>query len=137
MIANPQLNFLIGKKEKSGYCKLTNLRVQPTDELTKLKVEEEIIDPSKIRGEMKTFYQNIFNRHEVKEGTEAIDEFLKLDDDNSPYQELLNRRISDEIRDSTKGIRTLQEMTKALNEDMKGTSAPGVHGFTAVNIFCC
>ena len=25
---------------------------------------------------------------------------------------------------------SLQEMTKALNEDMKGTSAPGVDGFT-------
>ena len=28
------------------------------------------------------------------------------------------------------GNMTLQEMTKALNEDMKGTSAPGVDGFT-------
>ena len=28
------------------------------------------------------------------------------------------------------GKMTLQEMTKALNDDMKGTSAPGVDGFT-------
>ena len=53
---------------------------------------------------MKSFYQNIFNRQEIKEGTEAIDEFLKLDDDDNPYQELVNRRISDEIRDSMEGI---------------------------------
>ena len=79
---------------------------------------------------MKTFYQNIFNRQEVKEGMEAIDEFLKLDDDNSPYQELLNRRISGESRNSMEGIIILQEMTRAFNEDMKGTSTPGVYEFT-------
>ena len=71
------------------------MRVQHTDATTKLQVEEEIIDPSKIRDEMKTFYQNISNRQKVKEGTEEIDEFLKLDNDDNPYQELLNRRISD------------------------------------------
>ena len=47
---------------------------------------------------MKTFYQNIFNKQNVKEAMEAIDEFLKLYDDDNPYQELLNRRISDEIK---------------------------------------
>ena len=64
---------------------------------------------------MKTFYQNNFNRQKVKEGTEAIDEFFKLDNDDNPYQELLNRRISDEIRDSMEGNMSLQEMKKALN----------------------
>ena len=34
---------------------------------------------------MKTFYQNIFNRQEVKEGTEGINKFLKLDNDDNPY----------------------------------------------------
>ena len=66
----------------------------------------------------------------VKEVTEAIDDFLKVDNDDNQYQELLNRRISDEIRDSMEGNMSLQDMTKALNEDMKGTSAPRVHGFT-------
>ena len=32
------------------------------------------------------------------------------------------------------GILTLLEMTKALNEDMKGTSAAGVDGFTVNQI---
>ena len=121
----PTAEFINMEKRKSGYCNLTNLRVQRTDELTKLNVEEEIIDTSNIRDEMKTFYQNTFNKQEVKVGKEAIDEFSKLDDDNSPFEELLNRRISDEIRGSLEGNMTLQEMTKALIEDMKETSAPG------------
>ena len=72
------------EQRKGGYCNLTKLRVQRTDYVTDLQVEEGIIDPSKIRDEMKTFSQNIFNRPEVKEGTEAIN-------DDNPYQELLNR----------------------------------------------
>ena len=36
-------------------------------------------------------------------------------------KKILKRRISDEIRDSMEGNMTSQEMTKALNEDMKGT----------------
>ena len=79
---------------------------------------------------MRTFYQNIFNRQKVEEGTKAIDEFLKLCNDDNPYKELLNRRISDELRDSMEGQISLQEMKKALKEDMKGTSVPGVDGFT-------
>ena len=78
---------------------------------------------------MKFFYQNIFNKQEVKEGTETIDDFLKLNDDNEPLRNL-NRKISDEVRDSMEGDMILQEMTMAHNEDMKGTSAPGVDGFT-------
>ena len=71
----PNAEFLNMEKQESGYCNLTKLRVQQTEELTKLNVEEKIIEPSKIRCEMKTFYQNIFNKQEVKEVTEAIDEF--------------------------------------------------------------
>ena len=62
----PTAEFLNMEKRKSGYWNLTKISVQQTDELTKLKVEEEIIDPSKIRDGIKTFYQNIFNRQEVK-----------------------------------------------------------------------
>ena len=75
------------EKRKGGYCNLTKLRVQWTDVNTNLQVEEDIIDPSKIRDEMKTFDQNISNRQKVKEGMEAIDGFFKLDNDDNPYQE--------------------------------------------------
>ena len=74
------------EQRKGGYCNLTKLRVQCTDATIKLQVEEEIIDPSKIRDEMKKFYQNILHRQKVKEGEEAIDEFLKLDNDNNMSQ---------------------------------------------------
>ena len=64
------------KQRKGGYCNLTKLWVETTDKITKQKVEKEIIDPTEIRSEAKKFYQKIFNRQEVKKGTDAIDEFL-------------------------------------------------------------
>ena len=84
---------------------------------------------------LKNFYQNIFNKQDVKEGTEAIENFLNLDEDIDPFEELTNMKLSDDTRDSMEGKITLQEMTKSLNEDMKATSVPGVEGFTA-NFIC-
>ena len=37
---------------------------------------------------MKKFCQQIFNKQTVKEGTEAIDDFLNSDADTNPYEEL-------------------------------------------------
>ena len=79
---------------------------------------------------MKNFYQNIFNKQTVKDGDKGIDDFLKSDGDTDPYEELVKRQLSNETRDSLEGKISLHEMTKALNEDMNGTSAPGVDGFT-------
>ena len=81
----PTEEFLNMEQRKGGYDNLTKLRVQRTDAIAKTKVEEEIIDPSKIRDGMKTLYQNIFNRQNVKEGTEAIDELSNLANDDNPY----------------------------------------------------
>ena len=61
---------------------------------------------------------------------ERFDEFVNLDKDDNQYQQLLNRIIVDEIRASMEGQMSLQEMKKALTEDMKGTFAPGMDGFT-------
>ena len=44
---------------KGGYCNLSKLRVEKTDEITGQKFEEEIIEPKEIRDEIKNFYQKI------------------------------------------------------------------------------
>ena len=88
---------------KGGYCNLTKLRVEKTDESTGQKVEKEIIEPHDIRDEMKNFYQNIFNKQVVKDGDKGIDEFLKSDEDTDPYEELVKRHLTNETRDSLEG----------------------------------
>ena len=65
------------EQRKGGYCNLTKLRVEETDEQTQIKVQREIIYPTEIISEMQNFYQKIFNNQEVKKGTEAIDDFLE------------------------------------------------------------
>ena len=46
------------EKKKRRILQFTKLRVQCTDEVTKQKIEEEIMKPSEIRYEMRNFYQN-------------------------------------------------------------------------------
>ena len=78
---------------KGGYCNLSKLRVEKTDENTGQKFEEEIIEPKEIRDEMKNFYQNIFNKQTVKDGDKGIDDFFKSDGDTDPYEELVKRQL--------------------------------------------
>ena len=47
-----------------------------------------------------------------------------------PMRNWKKRKLKYETRDSLGGKISLHEMTKVLNEDMNGTSAPGVDGFT-------
>ena len=86
---------------KGGYCNLTKLKVEKTDESTGQKVEKEIIEPHDIRDEMKNFYKNIFDKQAVKDGDKGIDKFLKSDKDTDPYEELVKRQLTNETRDFT------------------------------------
>ena len=52
------------------------------------KVEKEVIEPSEIRDEMRKFYQQIFNKQTVRDGTGALDDFFISDADTNPYGEL-------------------------------------------------
>ena len=126
----PTKEFLNMEQLKGSYCSLTKLRVEKTDVTTGKKVEKEINEPHEIRDEIKNFYQDIFNKQTVKDGDHGIEDFLKSDGDSDPYEELVKRQLTNETRDSLEGKISLHEMTKALNEDMNGTSAPGVDGST-------
>ena len=55
----PTAAFLNMEQREGSYCNLIKLRFQCTDVITKTKADAEIIDPSKIRDEMKTFYPKI------------------------------------------------------------------------------
>ena len=79
---------------------------------------------------MKNFYQSIFNKQDVLEGSEAITNFLTSQGNTEPLLELNRRKLSDAKRDSLEGQITLEELTSALHEDMKGSSVPGIDGFT-------
>ena len=101
------------EQRKGGYCNISKLRFETTDEITPKKVENEIIEPSEIRDEMRKCYQQIINKQTVREVTEAIDEFLSSEADTNPCEELDKRKLNDETRDSLEGNISLHEMTKS------------------------
>ena len=109
---------------------MSKLRVNTIDKNTGKKVELEVIEPKEIRDEMKKFYQDIFAKQKIDEGEDSVKNYLNSDNDVEPLKELNSRKLSDETRDSLEGAILLQELTKALREDMKGNSGPGIDGFT-------
>ena len=126
----PTKEFLTMEQRKAGYCSISKLNVRKHDPTSGKDIIIEVTDPIKVRDEMKNFYQSIFNKQEVLEGSEAITNFLTSQGDTEPLLELNRRKLSDAQRDSLEGQITLEELTSALQEDMKGFSAPGIDGFT-------
>ena len=55
---------------------------------------------------------------------------MNSDGDTAPMEELRKRKISKEMSDNMEGLLTLEELTHAVMETMKGDSSPGCDGFT-------
>ena len=91
---------------------------------------ETITDPTKIREKMASIFQNIFNKQQVDNSSESIKNFLTVDNDEEPYEELKRRALPDNTKKEMEGDLKDIELNKALMEDMKPNSAPGIDGFT-------
>ena len=126
----PTREFLTMEQRRAGYCAISKLKVAKRDKNTGKEINIEVTEPKEIREEMRNFYQNIFSKQTVLEGPSAIENFLNSDDDQRPLLEFKKRTLSNTQRDALDGEITLHELTTSLFEDMKGTSAPGIDGFT-------
>ena len=126
----PTREFLTMEQKRAGYCAISKLKVLKEDKNTGEKINIEVTEPQEIREEMRGFYQNIFAKQQIIEGPSAIENFLNSDDDYRPLLEFKKKTLSNSQRDSLEGEISLHELTTSLFEDMKGTSAPGIDGFT-------
>ena len=79
---------------------------------------------------MRKLYQDIFRKHDILEGPSSIENFLNSQGDSKPLLELNKRKLNNEQRISMEGQITHDELTRSLFEDMKGSSATGIDGFT-------
>ena len=59
---------------------------------------ETITDPVEIRGKMASTFQNIFNEQNVNRTPSSIENFLLLDNDEEPINELERTQIQDHIK---------------------------------------
>ena len=50
--------------------------------------------------------------------------------DHKPYEELLRRQLSEEVKQELERSLTLNELEESLFKDMKPNSALGIEGFT-------
>ena len=123
----PTKNFLNIESKKMGYNEINKLKIKQKNS----KEKKEISSQEEIRKETQKFFQTIYNKQDdVTPSTEEIKDFLKMDDDNSPWETLRNRRLPKELADSLEGDLTMKELHEALFFHMNGNSSPGSNGFT-------
>ena len=81
----------------------------------------------KVSGKFQTFYDKQPN---LKTSSEELLEFLKSDEDDSPFQEFNSRKIPAWMKRDMEGKLNAKELKDALFHKMHGNSAPGLDGFT-------
>ena len=89
----------------------------------------EITDCLRINEEFHKAFQKIFAKNDVDDNYEVLN-FLDSGNDTLSSEYLSNRSITEKEKNNIKWETTLDEMQYALFTKMKGSSAPGIDGFT-------
>ena len=133
----PTKTFLNLENSKGGYSEITRLRIKNPNynetlpENATNKKYYEITEPTQIRSEMHTTFQEIYNTQaQLDTSPDALLNFLSSDGDTEPQNELNKRRLNRELANSMEGMLTTQELTRCLFKVMKGSASPGCDGFT-------
>ena len=133
----PTKSFLNLENAKRGYNEVMLIKKENTDFNPNLPESQdnlkhvEIKDRQGINDEFHRAFQKIYAKQEnVDDSTEAIQDFLNSGDDTLPSAYISNIALSDAERDRAEGEITMQELEYSLFKKMKGSSAPGIDGFT-------
>ena len=78
---------------------------------------------------MENFYTELYTEQIVNSSKDDVISFLNSKDNIIPNEVLTSRRIPDNITDEIEIPLSKEELTKALLEDMKPNSAPGIDVF--------
>ena len=133
----PTKAFLNMENAKGGYSEITKLNI-PNPNFDKDVAESlmnikyfPITNGDAIREEARHSFQKIFDlQDKLKTNTNDIINYLNSDGDAGPMEALTYRRITREDAMSMEGPLTIEELTTALFKHMKGSSSPGIDGFT-------
>ena len=105
--------FIRLETRKRANCNIVKLVIPRQD-----KDPEIVNQPSEIRNKMVEHFQEIFNKHNLNRNPDIIKDFLLKDDETKPYKELLNRQISQELKQELEGPLTFTELEDSLFNDM-------------------
>ena len=133
----PTKTFLNLENSKSCYSEITRLRVKnpnfnpDMNEDATNKQYYEITNTDQIRTEIHTTFQDIYNTQaNLDTSPNSLTNFLNSDGDTQPLEELKKRKISRDLANTMEGMLTEEELTHCLFNIMKGSSSPGLDGFT-------
>ena len=90
----------------------------------------EITDHQGINEEFHKAFQKLFNKQDVDDSSETIQEFLDYSGNTKPSEYLKSKVLADEEKNVIEGEITLSELQYALFTKMEGSSALGIDGFT-------
>ena len=131
-------SIFLKTETSKGYSEVTRLRIPnkffndklPEHPLTNIKYFI-VTDQSLIRLEMQAAFQSIYNKQDML-ATSSNDllNFLNSDNDIRPTRELMQKRLTPHMANSMEGLLTEEELEHALFFKMKGSSSPGLDGFT-------
>ena len=137
----PTKAFMNMESAKSGYSEITKLTVKnPTfnqdNPVTPLNPKTyTITDGDLIREKMKSTFQDIFKlQDDLKSSENDLVNFMNSDNDTAPFDILCRKKLTRQDALSMEGMLTLKEMKESLFIHMKGSSSPGVDGFTVNNL---
>ena len=133
----PSKHFLNLESTKGGYNEINTLReistiYDPSREEGVDNIKYNVFNSQplildKVRGTFQSFYNKQPN---LKTSSEELIEFLKSDEDESPFHEFNSRKIPAWMRTKMEGELSAEELRVALFTKMNGSSAPGLDGFT-------
>ena len=89
-----------------------------------------ITDRQGINDEFHQAFQKIYSKQEVEDSPKAIQEFLDSGGDTKPSEYLNSKALTKDESESMEGEITLTKLNHALFKKMKGSSTPGIDGFT-------
>ena len=134
-IEKPSKAFLNLENGKKGCSEVILLnKANPNFDPTKAKSNENsrltsITDRQGINNEFHQAFQKIYSKQDVEDSSEAIQELLDSGGDTRSSEYLKSKTLTDEESESIEGEITLTELC-VLFKKMKGSSAPGINGFT-------
>ena len=132
----PSKPFLNLENAKRGYNEVillnkNNPNFDPTmEEIDRNPRLMPIKDRQGINDEFHQAFQKIYSKQEVEDSPEAIQEFLDSGGDAQPSEYLNSKALTKEESESIDEEITLTKLNHALFKKMKGSSAPGIDGFT-------
>ena len=89
-----------------------------------------VTDRQGINDEFQQVFQKVYSKQDIEDSLGVIQEFVNSSGDTMPLEYLKSKALTNQESESIEGEITLNEVNYTLFKKMKGSSVPGIVGFT-------